>query len=109
MTERDKQVFEQAGFGERPALLIIDVNYAFCGEAPEPILESIRKWRNSCGEDACFDRSQASHAINLCDINAKYADVIASDEVLAYFDSLPDGQFKLPKGRPPPRARTLAG
>ena len=58
LTERDKQVFKAAGYdaiadwGKRPALLVIDVNYAFCGEAPLPILESIKKWRNSCGEDA---------------------------------------------------------
>src|SRR6185312_7638674 len=39
------------GFGKRPALLIIDVNYAFLGEGPEPILDSIAKWRNSCGEE----------------------------------------------------------
>ena len=38
--------------GQRPALLVIDVNWAFCGEKPEPILQSIKKWRNSCGEDA---------------------------------------------------------
>ncbi len=234
LTERDKQVFEisgygaRGGFGKRPALLVIDVNYAFCGDKPEPILESIKKWRNSCGEEAwpavgaiktlidkchekglpviyttgirrddnwdsgswswknsrggeapkvavtnvdgnrivddiapgpkdiviykqkpsgffgtnmssylqllgadsvivtgtttsgcvratvldafslnfrvalaeegCFDRSQASHAINLCDMNAKYADVVKTDEVLAYFDSLPEGLFDLPKG-----------
>ncbi len=34
------------GFGKRPALLIIDVNYAFCDERPMPILESIKRWRN---------------------------------------------------------------
>jgi maleamate amidohydrolase len=236
LTERDKAVFATSGygarqgFGKRPALLIIDVNYAFCGEKSEPILESIKKWRNSCGEDAwvslpyiralidkahgkglpviyttsvrrgdlwdsgswtwknnrsdedlgnktvtsnidgseimaeiapgprdivvykqkpsgffgtnmasyltllgcdsvivtgtttsgcvratvldafslnyrisiaeegCFDRSQASHAINLCDMNAKYADVIKTGEVLAFFDTLPSGMFELPKG-----------
>lgn len=234
LTERDKQVFEisgygaRGGFGKRPALLVIDVNYAFCGDKPEPILESIKKWRNSCGEDAwpgvaaiksliekchkkglpviyttgirrednwdsgswswknsrgserptvavsnvdgnkivdeiapgpkdiviykqkpsgffgtnlasylqllgadsvivtgtttsgcvratvldafslnfrvalaeegCFDRSQASHAINLCDMNAKYADVVKTAEVLSFFDSLPEGLFELPKG-----------
>jgi nicotinamidase-related amidase len=233
LTERDKAVFGGAGygarqgFGKRPALLIIDVNYAFCGERPEPILESIKKWRNSCGEESwvsiahirklidaahekgvpviyttgvrrednwdsgswswknsrngekpqatgvnrdgndivdeiapapqdivvlkqkpsgffgtnmlsylillgcdsvivtgtttsgcvratvldafsnnfhvaiaeegCFDRSQASHAINLCDMNAKYADVVKSEEVLAYFDTLPAKLFDLPK------------
>lgn len=234
LTERDKAVFSasgygaRGGFGKRPALLVIDVNYAFCGESAEPILESIKKWRNSCGEDAwvampylqkliagarekglpviyttgvgredgwdagswgwknsrnrerpralgvnrdgndivdeiapapqdivvlkqkpsgffgtnmlsylvllgcdsvivtgtttsgcvratvidafsnnfhvaiaeegCFDRSQASHAINLCDMNAKYADVVKTDEVLAYFSTLADGLFDLPKG-----------
>lgn len=236
LTERDKAVFAAAGygarggFGKRPALLVVDVNWAFCGDRPEPILESIKRWRNSCGEDAwvalpfiksliekarakgipviyttgvrradnwdagswswknsrssedasrsqsnldgneivaeiapgprdivvfkqkpsgffgtnmasyltllgcdsvivtgtttsgcvratvldafslnyrvavveeaCFDRSQASHAINLCDMNAKYADVVKTAEVLAFFDSLPPGLFDLPKGAP---------
>ncbi len=232
LTPRDREVFDKSGFGalggfgERPALLVIDVNYAFCGEEPEPILESIKQWPNSCGEDAykalpvlqrliaacrakgvpviyttgvvrpdgwdiaswgwknnrtdesvsgagvkptnrdgnaimdeiapapqdivvlkqkpsgffgtplqsylqllgcdsvlatgtttsgcvratvidafsmnyrvavvedgCFDRSEASHAINLCDMNAKYADVLPSADVLAYIDNLPDGLF----------------
>jgi maleamate amidohydrolase len=237
LTERDKAVFGQSGygarggFGKRPALVVIDVNYAFCDERPMPILESIKRWRNSCGEDAwvampylkslilkarskgipviyttgvrrednwdsgswawkngrstedqapkvhsnvdgneivaeiapgpqdiviykqkpsaffgsnmasyltllgcdsvvmtgtttsgcvrasvldafslnyrvalaeeaCFDRSQASHAINLCDMNAKYADVVKTAELLAFFDSLPSGMFDLPKGAP---------
>ncbi|MBV9967315.1 MAG: isochorismatase family protein, partial [Alphaproteobacteria bacterium] len=58
LTERDKAVFAaggfgaRAGFGKRPALVIIDVNWAFCGERPEPILDSIKRWRTSCGEDA---------------------------------------------------------
>ena len=58
LTERDKQVFDGAGyasrqgFGKRPAILVIDVNYNFCGDRPEPILESIKRWRNSCGAEA---------------------------------------------------------
>ena len=236
LTERDKAVFAaggfgaRAGFGKRPALLVIDVNWAFCGERPEPILQSIKRWRTSCGEDAwtalpyikqlidaargkglpviyttgegrpdkwdrggwgwkssrnneagggpgsnldgneivamiapgprdivikkqkpsgffgsnlasyltllsadsvvivgtttsgcvratavdafsfnyrvilaeegCFDRSEASHALSLCDMHAKYADVIATDEVLAYFDRLPADLFDLPSGMP---------
>jgi maleamate amidohydrolase len=234
LTERDKAVFAasgygaRGGFGKRPALLVIDVNYAFCGDKAEPILESIKRWRNSCGEESwpavaaikslcdkahekgipvlyttgirrednwdsgswswkngrsgedqhtpatnidgnqivdeiapgprdlviykqkpsgffgtnmasylqllgcdsvivtgtttsgcvratvldafslnfrvalaeegCFDRSQASHAINLCDMNAKYADVVKTAEVLDYFDTLDEGMFDLPKG-----------
>src|SRR6516225_729856 len=240
LTERDRAVFAaggfgaRAGFGKRPALLVIDVNWAFCGERPEPILESIKRWRTSCGDEAwvaleyikslidaarakglpviyttgerrpdnwdagswrwkstrgdeaggspgdsvdgneivamiapglsdivirkqkpsgffgtnlaayltllgadsvivtgtttsgcvratvidafslnyrvalaeegCFDRSQASHAINLCDINAKYADVVKTSEVLAYLDSLPSGMFNLPAGTAAPAA-----
>jgi len=51
LSERDKQVFAAAGyatrqgFGHRPAILVVDVNYAFCGDRPEPILESIKRWR----------------------------------------------------------------
>ncbi|RAI37398.1 isochorismatase family protein [Rhodoplanes roseus] len=238
LTERDKQVFAASGyganggFGKRPALLVIDVNWAFCGDKPEPILESIKRWRNSCGaegwtavahikqlvekarakglpviyttgvrradnwdagswawkntrnsedklaivpnldgneivseiapgpkdivitkqkpsgffgtnlasyltllgadsvivtgtttsgcvratvldafslnyrvalaEEGCFDRSEASHAINLCDMHAKYADVVKTAEVLTFFDGLADGLFDLPKGTPEP-------
>ena len=240
LTERDKQVFAasgygtRGGFGKRPALLVIDVNYAFCGDKSEPILESIKRWRNSCGEESwpavaaiksliakahdkglpviyttgirrddnwdsgswswknsrstekvnvpqtnidgnqivdeiapapqdiviykqkpsgffgtnltsyltllgcdsvivtgtttsgcvratvldafsqnyrvalaeegCFDRSQASHAINLCDMNAKYADVVKTAEVLDFFESLPADLFELPKGTAPAMA-----
>ena len=58
LTDRDKQVFRksgfgaEAGFGDRPALLVIDVSYNFCGDRPEPILESIKRFHNSCGEYA---------------------------------------------------------
>jgi len=235
LTEQDKAVFaasgygSRAGFGTRPVLLVIDINYNFVGDRPQPILESIARWPNSCGEkgwtalpvvakvisharkkslpviyttgevrsdrwdrgswswknsrtskkgpgsqdtnldpndiipdvkpgpqdivikklkpsafygtnleafltllqadsllivgtttsgcvratvldafsanyrvsiieDGCFDRSDASHAINLCDMNAKYADVIHSSEVLDYISGLEEGLFELPAG-----------
>ena len=239
LTERDKAVFqaagygELAGFGKRPAIIVIDVNYNFTGDKSEPILQSVQRWPNSCGEDAwialphirklldtartkglpviyttgdmrqdgwdraswswknsrtgewrsggdismtnldgndinheiepmpqdivirklkpsafhgtplssfltnlkadsvimvgtttsgcvrasvidafsenyrvalveegCFDRSQASHAINLCDMHAKYADVVEVDTVLSFIESLPEGLFELPRGAP---------
>lgn len=226
LTERDKQVFAaagygaRAGFGERPALLIIDASVNFTGERPEPILEMVKTWHNGCGEEGwvaighiarllaacrakglpivyttgerrsdgadlgawglknnrfyedfdreergnaivadiaplpgeyvikkqkpsafcgtpllsylierkvdtllvtgvstsgcvrasvidgfsynyrvavveegCYDRSQASHAINLCDMNAKYADVVSVEETIAQVGRLPDGLF----------------
>jgi nicotinamidase-related amidase len=235
LTERDKQVFAASGygarqgFGKRPVLVVVDVNYDFCGDRPEPILESVKRWRNSCGEEAwagvraiktllaagrakglpviyttsgrrpdnwdqgswawknnrtaerviardtnlpgntivpdiaprpedivlykqkpsafyatpllsylvlhgadsiiltgvstsgciratvldafsnnlrisvveegCFDRSQASHAINLCDIHAKYGDVVKLDETIAFIETLPKGTYNLPQPR----------
>ena len=234
LTERDKQVIGIAGygarqgFGERPALLVIDVNYAFCGDKREPVQESILRWRQSGGEEAwdalpvladlielarskglpviyctgferhdkwdrggwlwknrrgrerppatnldgntimpqiapaaqdiviykqkpsafhgtnlldylfllkcdslivtgtatsgcvrasvvdafnhnlrvtvvedgCFERCQASHAINLFDMNSKYADVLPSTEVREFMSGLDDGLFDLPSGGP---------
>ncbi|MBI2831886.1 MAG: isochorismatase family protein [Chloroflexi bacterium] len=58
ITERDKLVYNAAGFGQKrigfgqkPALIIIDVTYAFVGDKPEPIMESIKRFPNSCGEE----------------------------------------------------------
>ena len=59
-------------------------------------------YRVAVAEDGCFDRSQASHAVNLCDMHAKYADVVTGAEIISYVSSLPDGLFpNLPKGTPP--------
>jgi len=33
-------------------------------------------------------------------MNAKYADVVKTSEVLEFFDSLPPNMFDLPKGSP---------
>jgi maleamate amidohydrolase len=35
-------------------------------------------------EECTFDRTQASHAINLFDLNQKYADVLPLDEIIAH-------------------------
>jgi isochorismate hydrolase len=51
-------------------------------------------------EEGCFDRSEASHAINLCDMNAKYANVMPTDEVINYIKTLPEELFDLPSGTP---------
>ena len=53
-------------------------------------------YRISLVEEGCFDRSQASHAINLCDMNAKYADVIKLEESLNFISTLRPGMFDLP-------------
>ena len=64
-------------------------------------------YRVALAEEACFDTTQASHAINLYDMNAKYADVVPTSEVLAFFDSLPAGMFDLREGRNCRRAQRL--
>jgi len=51
-------VYEAAGYGARqqlggrPAILVIDVTYNFCGDVREPIETSVLRYRNSCGNDA---------------------------------------------------------
>jgi nicotinamidase-related amidase len=58
LTDRDRAVFAASGWGRRgslgrrPALLVIDMTNGFCGDRPEPILESMVRWRTSCGEEA---------------------------------------------------------
>lgn len=55
LTEQDKEVFAASGYGtflgigQRPALVVIDVTYAFSGEKNEPLLDSIARWHFSCG------------------------------------------------------------
>lgn len=56
ITEQDRKVWEasgygaRGGYGTRPAVIVVDVNYAFTGDYSMPILDSIKTWRNSCGE-----------------------------------------------------------
>jgi nicotinamidase-related amidase len=58
LTARDRQAVEllgygaRQGYGKRPALLVIDVNYEFCGHDDVPLLEVIKQWPTACGEDA---------------------------------------------------------
>ncbi|WP_029057677.1 isochorismatase family protein [Stappia stellulata] len=57
LTDKDKEIFQLAGygkrggFGTRPALFIIDVQYNFCGDEPgEDQREGVKKYRTHCGE-----------------------------------------------------------
>lgn len=40
---------KRIGFGQKPALLLIDLYRWVFGDKPEPILESIKRWPGSCG------------------------------------------------------------
>jgi nicotinamidase-related amidase len=58
ITDRDRAVLaasgmgQRGGIGSRPCLLVVDITYAFTGDRPEPILESVKRFPNSCGEEA---------------------------------------------------------
>ena len=58
ITEQDREVYRlggfghEGGFGKRPAILVIDVQYRTCGEKPMPILEAIKQYSTACGEEA---------------------------------------------------------
>lgn len=55
-------------------------------------------YRIAVAEDACFDRLEVAHAINLLEMNAKYADVLPTATITDYVDSLSEGLFELPPG-----------
>ena len=55
-------------------------------------------YRVILAEEGCFDRSEASHAVSLCDMHAKYADVVLTAEILTYFDQPRGDLFDLPAG-----------
>jgi maleamate amidohydrolase len=54
LTGRDRELYERVlverKLGHRPAVVVIDVNYAFVGSHPMPIEEAIEEYRTSCGE-----------------------------------------------------------
>jgi maleamate amidohydrolase len=54
LTEQDKATLagkadRRIGFGERPALLLIDLYRWVFGDKAEPVVESIKTWPGSCG------------------------------------------------------------
>src|SRR5712692_6034336 len=54
LTEQDRRHLDgrerrPIGFGERPALLLIDLYRWVFGDQPEPLLEAVKTWPGSCG------------------------------------------------------------
>lgn len=58
MPESEQALYLQSGFGERqpfgdrPALIVIDVTLAFTGSKPQPVADAIREYPTACGEVA---------------------------------------------------------
>jgi nicotinamidase-related amidase len=59
LTDRDREVLRRSGrektqpfgFGEKPALLLVDLYYAALGMERVDILESVERWPMSCGRE----------------------------------------------------------
>src|SRR5262245_37629800 len=54
LTEQDQATLVNTpprpdGFGERPALLLIDLYRWVFGDKPEPVVDAIKTWPGSCG------------------------------------------------------------
>ena len=91
LTETDKQVLQasgygaRGGYGTRPAVIVVDVNYAFTGEKSMPLLESIKTYRNSCGSNG-WDALPPTQKL-LATARARHIPVFFSTGT----DSRPDG------------------
>lgn len=46
------------------------------------------RFRMGIVAECCFDRTEASHWVNLFDMDQKYGDVITVDQAAAYFDTV---------------------
>jgi maleamate amidohydrolase len=87
-----------SGFQGTP--LLFQLNYLsidtilVCGESTSGCVRATvvdgatNRFRVGVVADCCFDRTEASHHINLFDMHQKYADVIDLAEAKAYFQSL---------------------
>lgn len=71
LDDRDREIAVLAGYGarmglgSRPALLVVDVTYGFCGREPLPIHESVERQRRACGEDAWDAVEHMGHLIEV--------------------------------------------
>lgn len=65
LTERDQQFLadrgnQLRGFGARPVLIVIDMQYMACGDKREPFFDMIKRWPGGCGPEAwdAIDKQQ---------------------------------------------------
>ena len=109
LTEHDKahlrlSPHKPAGFGTRPALLLIDLYRAAFGDRPEPLLESIKTFPSSCGLAGWEALPRVQRLLALC---RELSMPIVHVTMLT--DSGVHGWF-VPRGAAPgPRPATLQG
>ena len=86
-----------------------------CGESTSGCVRasvvdgSTNRYRMIVVEECVFDRTEASHAINLFDLNQKYADVLPLAEVLHYLDEWQAHKGESGNGDAQPLAKAKAG
>ena len=66
MTEQDQAhnaVHEarRVGYGDKPALLLIDLYRWVFGDSPEPLLDAVKTWPGSCGLAGPILRGRGDH------------------------------------------------
>lgn len=72
LTDEDREIYRRAGYGaiggggEKPALLVVDVTHEFVGDRAEPVLESVKRFPNSCGEVGWAAMEHIRHLLGLC-------------------------------------------
>lgn len=72
LTDTDRAVFDEAGYGKRqglgrrPVLLVVDMTYNFIGDRSLPILDAVRERRGSCGEYGWRSLPAIREVITLC-------------------------------------------
>ena len=81
---------EMARFGHaHPAKTLIVAGVSTSGCVRATVTDAFsNNFRVTMVEDGCFDRSEASHAINLRDLDAKYADVIGESAAITHLENL---------------------
>lgn len=72
LSQGDLEIYREAGYGRvgggglRPALIIIDVTHEFVGDKPEPALDSIKKFPNSCGQAGWDAMNRIAELLEVC-------------------------------------------
>lgn len=94
ITPEEVEIYRRAGFlrefefGERPALLVIDAQYNFCGDRSEPVRDSAARYRFSCGERAWENMHHVERLVALA--RAKGMPVVYTRDVEQFPDPTPD-------------------
>ncbi len=94
ISPEEVEIYQRAGFlrefqlGARPALLVIDAQYNFCGDRPEPVAESAARYRFSCGEYAWQSMPHIERLVALA--RSKGMPVVYTQDVEQFPDPSPD-------------------